>query len=155
MAFHNWFALTGIALREIPWICDMFINENFTKEYDEQIQHEIALISITVALSNSLDKLIIDSYCINSFCDILHIDNIDRSTIKPNEYKLTINDFIAENEDFCECDYEYRYRIIEAILYILHYNQRKIDNYQDIITLAIFFKIRKNDFSYLINKYRR
>ena len=140
--------------KTLIYAVDKFISTDFTKQYDEDILFEATLVVLTLSLAKGIEKIDINQECIKGVVKILRTFNVDISEMEISGYYLPVNKFINECVDFVKCEYDDRYRFMEALLYIFYYNRKNIKEYKDLIKVAAFLELKKSDFIYLINKYK-
>lgn len=132
------------------------LKKDFAYAYDENVDEQTALLSLTLSISKGLETLNLDANIVSSVSNILHTNDVCLENFDPSQLPPTAVDaFITCANGSFDCEYEYRYLIMQSILFILYMNNKNIENYQDIIKLAIFLKLKKTDFIYLLNKYKR
>lgn len=147
-------ALQQSVVRGLDYFSDMFIHEDFAQEYDEKMMSEEILLNLAISLANGMETLNIDSACIQKVIQILRAFNMDATKVDISSCYLSADEFSAQCNDFLECEYDCRYRVMEAVLFIFAYNKKDARQYPDFIKIATFLELKKSDFIYLIHKQR-
>lgn len=146
-------------LRSVMYIAgeyafNKFIEKDFAQKYDEKILFEYELVNLTLALASGIEKIKVDLKCIEKVILLLNTRNVEAASIDLPKHFLLTEEFIKSYSDFTKLEYEYRYCFVESLLFILYYNEKNIKNYPDIIKIARFLELKKDDFIYLVNKYK-
>jgi len=138
----------------LGYTSDKFIYADFAKKYDTELVLQHFLLYLTLSLANGIEKQEINGECVKKVTQILRVSDVDPAEIDLSQCHISINDFLSGNGKILEYDYDYRYRLMESLLYIFFYNEKKIRKYPEFIKIATYLKIKKTDFVYLFNKYK-
>lgn len=147
-------ALQQIVARGLDYLSDTFIHEDFAQKYDKEMMLEETLVYLAIALANGMENLSIDDVCIQKIIQILRAFNVDMAETDVSKCHTSVDDFILWCNGFLSYEYDCRYRLMEAILFIFSYNGKNVKEYPDFIKLATFLELKKSDFIYLIHEYK-
>lgn len=145
-------ALQQSVVRGLDYLSDKFIYEDFAQKYDKKMISEEILLNLAISLANGMETLNIDSACIQKVIEILRAFNMDATKVDVSGCYLSVSEFITQCNDFLKCEYDCRYRVMEAVLFIFSYNKKDVRQYPDFIKIATFLELKKSDFIYLIHK---